>query len=50
MGITRAGRKEGIQTGRKEVTAGSSEFGGIKKMGKVIGGDPSSQEKPQHIT
>lgn len=38
MGITRAGRKEGSQTGGREATAGRSEFGGIKKMGKVIGG------------
>lgn len=32
MGITRAGRREGSQAGRREVAAGRSEFEGIKKM------------------
>lgn len=49
MGITRAGRKEGSQAGRGEVEAGRSEFGGIKKMGKMTGvGSEFPREAPAH--
>lgn len=49
IGITRAGRKEGSRAGWREVGAGRPEFGGIKKMGKVVGGDLSSSKgAPAH--
>lgn len=49
MRITRAGRKEGSQAGRREMAAGRSDFGSIKKMEKVMGeGSEFPREAPAH--